>query len=55
MVDAKFHFGTLRYLSIMYTILFTYVAHYLNNNRTGLKLLTNARVLRNQKISRTFS
>ena len=31
MVDAKFHFGTLRYLFIMHTILFTYTAHYLNN------------------------
>ena len=29
MVDAKFHFGTMRYLFIMYTMLFTYVAHYL--------------------------
>ena len=52
MIDANFHFGTLKYLLIMYTILFTYVAHYLNK---GLILLTNARVLQNRKISRTFS
>ena len=31
MMNANFHFGTLRYPLIMYTILFTYIAHYLNN------------------------
>ena len=33
------HFSTLKYSPIMYTVLFSYVAHYLNNksNKTGLK------------------
>ena len=30
MMNANSHFGTLRYSLIMYTILFTHVAHYLN-------------------------
>ena len=29
MMNANSHFDTLRYLFIMYTILFIYVAHYL--------------------------
>ena len=29
-MKANSHFGTLRYPLIMYTILFTYVVHYLN-------------------------
>ena len=36
MMKANSHFGTLRYPLIMYTSLLTYVAHYLNKNRTGL-------------------
>ena len=30
MMNANFHFGTVRYPCV-YTILFTFVAHYLNN------------------------
>ena len=36
-MDANSHFGTLRYSLIMYTVLFSSVAHYLNKNKTGLK------------------
>ena len=37
MLNANSHFGTLRYALIMYTVLFTYVAHYWNNKKkTGL-------------------
>ena len=37
MMNANSHLGTLRYPLIMYTILFTYVAHYLNK-KIGLVL-----------------
>ena len=35
-MNANSDFGTLRYSLIMYTVLFTYVAHFLNNNKAGL-------------------
>ena len=31
MMNANSHFGTLRYLLTMYTVLFTDVTHYLND------------------------
>ena len=31
MMNVYSHFGTLRYPLVMYTVLFTYVAHYLKN------------------------
>ena len=38
MMDANFHFGTLRYQLLVCTILLTYVVvHHLNNKRTFLK------------------
>ena len=39
MMNVSSHFGIVRDPLIMYTILFTYVAHYLKKNRTGLKFL----------------
>ena len=38
MMNTISHFGTLKYLHIMYRILLTYVAHYLNNKKSGLNL-----------------
>ena len=38
MINTNSHFGTLRYTLIMYTFLFTYVAHYLNNKQIKLVL-----------------
>ena len=41
MLNANSHFGTLRYALIMYTVLFTYVAHYWNNKKK-LVLITSS-------------
>ena len=45
MMNANSHFGTLRYPLVMYTILFTYVAHYLNFLKTELVLIFCVRML----------
>ena len=37
-MNANSQFGTLRFSLIMYSVLFTYVAHY--SDRTGLKIFS---------------
>ena len=45
MMNAISHFGTLRYPLIMYTVLFTHVAHYLEQQIKQVLMLSNNDVI----------